>query len=87
MSFTMNVSINHEKFGELGSVSFTDKVQFKLFLKMIQASLALKEDLTTFNGSDFLIHIPYKHLVECVIFTKTYEYKLSDHLKAKMEES
>jgi len=82
----MTVTINHEKFGELGSVSFTDKVQFKLFLGIIQSSLALKEDLTTFNGTDFLLHIPYKYLVECVIFSKTYEYKLSDHLKAKIQE-
>jgi hypothetical protein len=54
---------------------------------MIQSSLALKEDLTTFNGSDFLVHIPYRHLVESVITTKVYEYKLSDHLKSKMEET
>jgi len=87
MSQTMCVYIVHEKFGDLLSQSYTDKIQFKLFLKMIQSSLALKEDLTTFNGSDFLVHIPYRHLVESVITTKVYEYKLSDHLKSKMEET
>ena len=87
MSQTMCVNIVHEKFGDLLSQSYSDKVQFKLFLKMIQASLAMKEDLTTFNGSDFLVHIPYKHLVESIITTKTYEYKLSDHLRSKIEET
>lgn len=87
MSQTMSVNIKHEKFGELLSQSYTDKVQFKLFLKMIQSSLALKEDLTTFNGSDFLVHVPFKHLVDSIITTKVHEYKLSDHLKSKLEET
>jgi hypothetical protein len=53
---------------------------------MIQSSLALKEDFTTFDGVSFLVHIPYKHLVNSIITTNVYEYKLSDHLKNKMEE-
>ena len=85
-TFNHTVKIQHETFGLLLESSFQDPIQFKLFLKMIQSSLALKEDFTTFDGVSFLVHIPYKHLVNSIITTNVYEYKLSDHLKNKMEE-
>jgi hypothetical protein len=45
----------------------------------------LKNDLLFFNGTDFLIHVPYKYLCESIVITKTNEYDLADHMKSKIE--
>lgn len=81
------VTITHEKFGEILSETFVSSTQFKLFLKMIQGCLELKNDLTFFNGTDFLIHIPFKYLNESIILTKSENYSLTDHYinKSKIE--
>ncbi len=79
------IRIENEKFGKLLQETFVDPIQFKLFLKMVQGCLELKNDLTFFNGSDFLIHVPSKHLVESIIITSTDEYSLSDHVRSKVE--
>lgn len=81
----LNVKIQHDIYGVLLNETFEDKVQFKLFLKMIQSSLSLENDLTFFNGEDFLVHIPYKKLIESVILTEKTNYELVDHLKTKMK--
>ncbi len=81
------VTIQHEKFGVLLSEVFINPTQFKLFLKMIQGCIELKNDLTFFNGTDFLFHIPNKYLVESIILTSTDSYTLTDHyiLKSKIQ--
>lgn len=80
-----NIKIEHEKFGVLLSETFVDPTQFKLFLKMIHGCLELKNDLTFFNGQDFLVHIPYKHLVNSIVLASNSPYSLSDHAKSKIE--
>ena len=82
-----NIKIQHEKFGVLLNETFVNGTQFKLFLKMIQGSIELKNDLTFFNGVDFFVHVPYKHLVESIITTCVDNYTLAEHLinKTKME--
>ncbi len=35
---------------------------------------------TFFNGVDFLVHGPFKHLVNSIIVTKLDTYTLTDHL-------
>ena len=82
-----NIKIQHETFGVLLDETFVNPTQFKLFLKMVQGCIELKNDLTFFNGSDFLIHVPYKHLVNSIIVTKLDNYSLTDHLlnKSKIE--
>lgn len=82
-----NIRIEHEKFGSLIRETFVDPIQFKLFLKMVQGCLELKNDLTFFNGIDFLVHIPYKHLVDSIIITNTPHYSAADVLinKSKIE--
>lgn len=82
-----NVKIQHETFGDILNETFENPIQFKLFLKSIQGCIEMKEDLTFFNGQDFLIHIPHKHLVCSVIATNTKTYTVSDHLgvKSKIE--
>lgn len=80
-----NIKIEHEKFGVVLNETFIDGTQFKLFLKAIHGCLTLQEDLTFFNGTDFLVHVPYKHLVESIINTNKTEYTTSDHAKSKIE--
>ena len=82
---TYSVRIENEKFGKLLHETFVDAIQFKLFLKMVQGCLELKNDLTFFNGSDFLIHIPFKYLVESIVVTSVNEYDLADHMRSKVE--
>lgn len=84
---TYNIQVQHELFGKLLNETFVNAGQFKLFLKMVQGCIALKEDLTFFNGTDFLVHIPYNHLKSSIISTSTDGYSLTEHLinKSKME--
>jgi len=84
---THNIKIQHEVFGVILNENFVNATQFKLFLKMIQGCIELKNDLTFFNGQDFLVHIPYNHLVCSIITTNVDLYTLSEHLitKSKLE--
>ena len=81
------IKIQHETFGILLNETFANPTQFKLFLKMVQGCIELKNDLTFFNGVDFLVHIPLKHLVGSIITTNVDNYTLAEHLinKSKME--
>ena len=65
------IKVQHESFGLVLDQTFSDSVQFKLFLKMVNSSLETKTDLDFFNGVDFLIHIPYKHLVNSLVLTSS----------------
>jgi len=80
-----NIKIENEKFGVLVSESFVDQTQFKLFLKMVNGCLELKNDLTFFNGIDFLVHVPYKYLVDSIVLASSSPYSLSDYAKSKIE--
>lgn len=82
-----NIKIQHETFGVLLNENFMNQTQFKLFLKMVQGCIELKNDLTFFNGADFFVHIPHKHLVNSLILTNIETYSMSEHLitKSKME--
>jgi hypothetical protein len=82
---TYSIRIENEKFGKLLHETFVDATQFKLFLKMVQGCIELKNDLTFFNGSDFLIHVPFKYLVESIVVTSVNEYDLADHMRSKVE--
>ena len=82
-----NIKIQHETFGVILDETFVNGTQFKLFLKMVQGCIELKNDLTFFNGVDFLVHVPYKHLVTSIIMTNIDRYTLAEHLvnKSKIE--
>ena len=88
LTINYHIKIENEKFGELMNESFVDKTQFKLFLKMIHGCLELKNDLTFFNGEDFLINIPNQTLKDCIITTTVDSYTLTDHIlnKSKIEQ-
>ncbi len=81
-----SIKIINPQFGELINEKFVNDVQFKLFLKMIQGCLELKNDLTFFNGVDFLIHVPYNILVSSIIFTNVTSSDItSEIVKSKIE--
>jgi hypothetical protein len=75
----------NEKFGTLLSESFVDPIQFKIFLKMVDGALNLKEDLSYFDGNTFLVHIPHKILKDSVVITNVSEISLSDQVRNKIE--
>jgi hypothetical protein len=80
-----NIKIMNEKFGTLLSESFVDPIQFKIFLKMVDGALNLKEDLSYFDGNTFLVHIPFKILKESVILTNVTEINVNEQVRNKIE--
>lgn len=84
-SVSFNIKIQNEKFGNILTETFADKTQFKIFLSMIQGCIELKNDLTFFNGQDFLVHIPHRILVDSVIVTNLLTYTATEHVKSKIE--
>jgi len=82
-----NIKIQNETFGILLNETFVNATQFKLFLKMVQGCIVVKEDLTFFNGTDFFVHIPFNILVKSIITTSVDNYTLAEHLinNSKME--
>jgi hypothetical protein len=80
------IRIENEKLGCILNETFVDGIQFKLFLKMIHGCIELKNNLTFFNGHDFLIHIPHRILEDSVVITSLVgDFELSDHMKSKIE--
>jgi len=82
---THTIKIQNEKFGMIINENFVNPTQFKLFLKMIQGCIELKNDLSFFNGNEFLIHIPHRILVDSVITTSFEVVGVSEIVKSKIE--
>ena len=85
------IKIIHPQFGELLNDQYEDSVQFKLFLNMVHSCIELKQDLSFFNGRDFLIHIPYELLRQSMVMGNAKhqeELTLGEYAirKSKMEE-
>ena len=80
-----NIKIFNDKVGEILNETFVDQIQFKLFLKMVHASIELDENLTFFNGDTFLINIPSRILKDSVIVTTTKEISITEQVKSKIE--
>ena len=87
MASVKNVVIIHPKFGEVLNETFMDEVQFKIFLNMVHSSIELNQNLSTFNGKDFLIHVPSNILKECLVIGKVKEISMAEVVlaKSKME--
>jgi hypothetical protein len=83
MATLKNVMIVHPKFGEVINETFIDEIQFKLFLNMIHSSIELNQNLSTFNGKDFLFHIPSSMLKECLVIGNSKEMSMSEVVIAK----
>ena len=83
MASVKNVVIVHPKFGEVLNETFIDEVQFKLFLTMIHTSIEMNQNLSTFNGKDFLIHVPVNILKECLVIGQAKEMSMAEVVIAK----
>lgn len=84
-TFNHNIKIMNEKFGTILNESFVDPIQFKIFLKMVDGAINLKEDLSFFDGNLFLIHIPHKILKESIVLTNIVQVSLEDQVRNKLE--
>lgn len=84
-TFQHTITIMSEKFGNILSESFMDPIQFKIFLKMVDGALNLKEDLSYFDGNTFLVHIPHKILKESLVITNVKEVSLVEQVRNKIE--
>jgi len=73
----------HPTMGPITNPIFTDQVQFRIFCKMVQGCLALKQDLTTYDAQELFIHIPYKVLVESVVVSKVNGINIADVVKER----
>jgi hypothetical protein len=80
-----NINILNEKFGTILSESFVDPIQFKIFLKMVDGALNLKEDLSFYDGNMFLVHIPHKILKESIILTSMTPINIGEQVRNKLE--
>jgi hypothetical protein len=55
---------------------------------MVHSSIELNQNLSTFNGKDFLIHVPSNLLKECLVIGQKKELSMAEVVlaKSKMEE-
>ena len=83
MATLKHVTVIHPKFGDILNESFIDDIQFKLFLNIIHSSIEMNNDFTTYNGKDFLIHVPNVMLKECLVLGNTKEITMADVVLAK----
>ena len=78
--------IQHEIFGKILSMSFSDMVQTKLFLKLVNDAIDNGKAFRYFNLTDTLIQFPFKILSECLITTENEVMTFSDQVLAKVGE-
>jgi hypothetical protein len=78
--------IQHEIFGKILSMSFSDMVQTKLFLKLVNDAIDNGKAFRYFNVTDTLIQIPFKILSEFLITTENEVMTFSDQVLAKVGE-
>jgi hypothetical protein len=78
--------IQHEIFGKILSMSFSDMIQTKLFLKLVNDAIDNKTSFRYYNVTDTLIQIPFKILSECLITTENEVMTFSDQVLAKVGE-
>jgi hypothetical protein len=83
MATLKHIMIVHPKFGEVLNETFMDEVQFKIFLNMVHSSIELNQNLSTFNGKDFLVHVPSSILKECLVIGNSKEMSITEVVMAK----
>jgi lipoprotein signal peptidase len=79
------LNIVHPTFGKIVSENFTDAVQLKLFLGMVQVSIDSEKGFHHFNVTDTLIQIPASILKECLIFTNVERVTHTEQVLAKIK--
>lgn len=83
MATLKHIMIVHSKFGEVLNETFMDEVQFKIFLNMVHSSIEMNQNLSTFNGKDFLVHVPSSILKECLVIGNSKEMSMAEVVMAK----
>ena len=79
------LNIIHPEFGTILTETFSDAIQTKLFLGMVQASIDSGKGFHHFNVTDTLIQIPSKLLQECLIFTTPTKVTHTEQVLAKLK--
>jgi lipoprotein signal peptidase len=79
------LNIVHPTFGKIVSENFTDAVQLKLFLGMVQVSIDSEKGFHHFNVTDTLIQIPASILKDCLIFTNAERVTHTEQVLAKIK--
>jgi hypothetical protein len=87
MATINKIKITHPEYGNFLNDKFDDDVQYEIFLNLIHSCLELKQDFTSYNGKDYLLHIPYNVFRECIIIGVPEEVSLANYaiVKSKME--
>lgn len=83
MTTVKHVKIVHPTFGEVLNETFINEVQFKIFLTMVHSCLELGNDLSTYNGKNFLLHVPKEMLKQCLVIGVEKEMSVSEIVVAK----
>lgn len=81
------LSIQHEKFGKILSISFIDAIQTKLFLKLVNDAIDNGTSFRYYDVTTTLIQIPNKILLDCLITTENEIVSFSEQVLAKVSET
>lgn len=85
MKTAHNIRIFHDTIGEIVNETFVNYEQFSIFLKLVDGCLAHKNHFDFFNGSDYLVHIPHRILVDSVIVSNINDLVTTEMIKSKIE--
>lgn len=85
MKTAHNIRILHDTMGEIVNETFVNYEQFSIFLKLVDGCLAHKNHFDFFNGSDYLVHIPHRILVDSVILSNINDLITTEMIKSKIE--
>lgn len=85
MKTAHNIRILHDTMGEIVNETFVNYEQFSIFLKLVDGCLAHKNHFDFFNGSDYLVHIPHRILVDSVILSNINDLVTTEMIKSKIE--
>jgi hypothetical protein len=79
------LNIIHSEYGTIFTETFTDAIQLKLFIGMLQSSIDSLKGFHHFNVTDTLIQIPASILKECLIFTTPTKVTHTEQVLAKLK--
>lgn len=63
------IKLIHPEYGTIIDKEFTDKIQFKLFMDLVNMSLNNDRPFSLYDGKDDLFHIPSYLVRQSIIFT------------------
>jgi len=63
------IKLIHPEYGTIINKEFSDKVQFKLFMDLLNMSLNNDRVFSLYDGKDDLFHIPSYLVKQSIIFT------------------